>query len=87
MVGLIPFMNARLDEAAEAAANDGYAWSGYVEAMRAIIREHEIRDGRCRVCTAIHDGRATRFRAPCPTLLFLAAVYSGHPDYQQKWAP
>jgi len=58
-----------------------------VEARRGIIREHEIRDGRCRVCTAIHDGRATRFRAPCPTLLFLAAVFSDHPDYRQEWKP
>lgn len=56
-----------------------------VEAKRGIIREHESRDGRCRVCTAIHDGRATRFRAPCPTLLSLAAVFSSHPAYQQEW--
>ena len=58
-----------------------------VEAKRAIIREHEIRDSRCRVCTAIHEGRATRFRAPCWTLLFIADVYSDHPDYREEWAP
>jgi Family of unknown function (DUF6221) len=63
-----------------------------VEAKRAILAEHGPASGgrdpdRCRVCTAIHDGRAARFRAPCPTLLSLAAVYSDHPDYQQEWAP
>ena len=60
-----------------------------VEAKRAILAEHGPADGgrdagRCRVCTAItHTGMghadARRFRAPCPTLLFLAAVYSDHP--------
>jgi len=61
-----------------------------VEAMQRILTEHGPANGgrdasRCRVCTAIHDGRATRFRAPCPTLLFVAAVFSSHPDYQQEW--
>lgn len=67
-----------------------------VEAKRAILAEHGPANGgrnadRCRVCTAItHTGvghtDARRFRAPCPTLLFLAAVYSDHPDYRQEWA-
>ena len=67
-----------------------------VAAKRAILAEHGPADGgrdagRCRVCTAItHTGMghadARRFRAPCPTLLFLAAVYSDHPDYRQEWA-
>ena len=67
-----------------------------VEAKRAILAEHGPANGgrdadRCRVCTAItHTGAghtdARRFRAPCPTLLFLAAVYSDHPDYRQEWA-
>ncbi len=66
-----------------------------VEAMRAILAEHGPANGgrdagRCRVCTAItHTGMgqtdARRFRAPCPTLLFLAAIYSDHPDYRQEW--
>lgn len=65
-----------------------------VAAKRAILAEHgpSRRDAsRCRVCTAItHTGMghadARRFRAPCPTLLFLAAVYSDHPDYRAEWA-
>ena len=67
-----------------------------VAAGRAILAEHGPANGgrdtdRCRVCTAItHTGMgqtdARRFRAPCPTLLFLAAVFSNHPDYQQEWA-
>ncbi len=66
-----------------------------VEAKRAILAEHGPANGgrdtdRCRVCTAIaHTGMghadARRFRAPCPTLLFLAAVYSDHPDYDPEW--
>ena len=28
---------------------------------------------------------ARRFRAPCPTLLILAAIYSGHPGYRKEW--
>lgn len=68
-----------------------------VEAKRAILAEHGPANGRrdadrCRVCTAItHTGMghtdARRFRAPCPTLLILAAIYSDHPDYRQEWAP
>ena len=61
-----------------------------VAAKRAIIAEHgpSRQDGsRCRVCTAIADGGATRFRAPCPTLRHLAAAYSDHPDYRQEWKP
>ena len=67
-----------------------------VEAKRAILAEHGPANGgrdsdRCRVCTAIaHTGvghtDARRFRAPCPTLLILAAIYSDHPDYRQEWA-
>ena len=68
-----------------------------VAAKRAILAEHGPANGgrdpdRCRVCTAIaptgmgHTD-ARRFRAPCPTLLFLAAVYSDHPDYRQEWKP
>ena len=26
------------------------------------------------------------FAPACPTLCFLAAIYSGHPDYRQEWA-
>lgn len=68
-----------------------------VAAGRAILAEHGPANGgrdagRCRVCTAIaHTGMghtdARRFRAPCPTLLFLAAIYSDHPDYDQEWKP
>jgi hypothetical protein len=59
-----------------------------VEAKRAIIAEHgrSRRDiSRCRVCTAIAGTGATRFRAPCPTLLALAAVWRAHPDYGHTW--
>jgi len=68
-----------------------------VEAKRAIIAGHGPPNGgrdadRCRVCTAIaYTGMghadARRFRAPCPTLLFLAAVWSDHPDYRKEWKP
>jgi len=66
-------------------------------AKRAILAQHGPANGgrdadRCRVCTAIaHTGMghadARRFRAPCPTLLFLAAVWSDHPDYRKEWKP
>ena len=59
-----------------------------VEAKRRILQEHEPTQQdatRCRVCTAIAGGHATRFRAPCWTLVLLAAVYSDHPDYMQEW--
>jgi hypothetical protein len=59
---------------------------GEVDAKRKILAEHRIIDGRCHVCTAIADGHATRFRAPCWTLLALASVYSDHPDYDQEWS-
>jgi hypothetical protein len=62
-----------------------------VEAMRAILAEHGPARGgrdadRCRVCTAIADSGATRFRAPCPTLVFLAAIWADHPDFDPSWA-
>jgi Family of unknown function (DUF6221) len=68
-----------------------------VAVKRAILVQHGPADGgrdadRCRVCAAItHTGAgqtdARRFRAPCPTLRFLAAIYSDHPDYDQAWEP
>ena len=63
-----------------------------VGAGRALIAEHGPARGgrdadRCRVCTAIAHGHATRFRSPCPTLRFLAAIYSDHPDYREEWKP
>lgn len=57
---------------------------------RAILVEHgpSRQDAtRCRVCTAIHEGHAQRFRAPCPTVRYLIAEWSEHPDYDQAWKP
>jgi hypothetical protein len=58
-----------------------------VSAKRQILNEHRVIDGRCHVCTAIHDGHARRFRAPCPTLRLLALPYADHPDYREEWRP
>lgn len=66
-----------------------------VEAKRHILIEHETRnrgeghDGRprCHVCTAIANGQARRFAAPCPTLRMVASIYSDHPDYREDWKP
>ena len=55
-----------------------------VAAGRAILRWHpseqmrHIDASRCPQC---------EFTWPCPTVRCLAAVYSGHPDYQQEWKP
>jgi Family of unknown function (DUF6221) len=80
-----------LEEAAHIARHDPARVLRDVAAKRAILAEHGPASGgrdadRCRVCTAVHDGHATRFRAPCPTLLFLAAIWSDHAAYQQEWA-
>ena len=56
-----------------------------VEAKRETLREHEIRDGRCRVCTAHANGGWRRFRAPCPTLRLLALPYADHEGYREEW--
>lgn len=61
-----------------------------IAAKRAILTGHgpsRQDPTRCRVCTAIAHDRATRFRAPCPTLRSLAAIYSDHPAYLPEWAP
>ncbi|HEX7993700.1 MAG TPA: DUF6221 family protein [Streptosporangiaceae bacterium] len=53
-----------------------------VEAKRRIMCEHEQRGvdfGGCWDCDTIKD--------PCRMHLFLAAIYSGHPDYDPAWRP
>ncbi len=98
---LTAFLEARIDEDERyLKSNRHHLWTERplreAAAKRAILAEHGPANGgrdtdRCRVCTAIaHTGMgqtdARRFRAPCPTLLFLAAVYSDHPDYREEWA-
>ena len=71
-----------------------------VTAMRAILAEHEdTRDGHIydhpdglmcvRCADADRDGEPYAERPyPCQTLRALAAVYSDHPDYDEKsWKP
>ena len=56
-----------------------------IAAKRSLLRAHpfEPAEGFCAECQ--RGGAAGIW--PCPTLRHLAAVYAGHPDYQQKWAP
>ena len=57
-----------------------------VEAKRQMIRLHD--DGEEHACIE-HDadwGSMTGLRTDCPTLLLLAAPFSGHPDYDPTWA-
>ena len=60
-----------------------------VQAGRAILAEHHqwVFGGMtgCSVCHAGHEV-GDPSPGPCPTLRFLAAVYSDHPEYDQEWA-
>jgi hypothetical protein len=58
-----------------------------VDARRRVVDEHRSRGDRCRVCAAEANGYWRRFAAPCPTLMFLAEPYAGHPDYCGEWRP
>lgn len=83
------------DVARHIAANDPARTLRAITAKRAILALHETRtkgeghDGRprCRTCTAIADGHARRFAAPCPTLCHLGTEWDDHPDYLPEWAP
>lgn len=67
------------------------------QAKRAIVARHVPSESkypspsgsRCDACSDTqHDGwwyEETPW--PCPTLRYLAAVHSEHPDYQPEWAP
>lgn len=57
-----------------------------IDAKRAVLTEHAIRDGRCRVCAARANGNWTRFRAPCNTLRLLALPYADRPGYDEALA-
>ena len=69
-----------------------------VEAMRVILAEHgpdpinrfgSVRSPLCLVCLTARDGYEEQWEAdewPCLTLRSLAAIYSGHADYDQRWA-
>lgn len=51
------------------------------EAKRATLREHAIGPtGDCGVCSYWSE-------YPCPTVRFVAAVYSDHPDFREEWRP
>ena len=65
-----------------------------VEAKRAIVAIHALSESMgsysCPVCITDREGYPEEWAGddyPCPTLHHLAAVYSGHPDYQPEWAP
>ena len=51
-------------------------------AKRAIVTAHEADGFDCREC----GDRYGQSPYPCMTLLHLAAVYAGHPDYLPEWA-
>lgn len=64
-------------------------------AKRAIIAEHGLDDHStkdyCETCadwwnSELGEGPPP-VAWPCPTLRAIAAVYAGHPDYQQEWMP
>jgi hypothetical protein len=67
-----------------------------VEAKRAILKRHhpsdEYESQLCTACQWDADCDAPRHDlddedAPCPDLRHLAAVYSDHPDYDERWRP
>lgn len=51
-----------------------------VAAKRAIISNHGIDQDLCDSHDAMYES------VPCDVILNLAAIYSGHPDYQAEWA-
>lgn len=91
-MGFADFLRARLYEmVADATTRGDSVTMRWATAALEIMTEHrpDRRDAtRCRVCTAIAHERAARFRAPCPTVRFLLALFEDHPDYQHAlWAP
>jgi hypothetical protein len=57
-----------------------------VDAKRDILRWHAAQC-TCSWCTADGDDLdETGFAPACPTLCFLAAIYSDHPDYRPEWS-
>lgn len=93
---IIKFIKARIREDAEWAAHSTLTGRRYdtariyrqVDSMRNILSEHapDLKDPeRCRVCTAIANGNARRFRGPCWTVKNLAVFWSDHPDFQLSW--
>ena len=59
-----------------------------VAALRAIHTAHGA-DGTFRpLCVTCGDGDAgTAESWPCPTVRHIAATWSDHPDYQNRWKP
>jgi hypothetical protein len=63
-------------------------------AKRVIIEQHGPGDNwyreYCETCADWEDAEIgegpPNIEFPCPTLRAVAAVYAGHPDYQQEWA-
>lgn len=56
-----------------------------IKAMREILRWHDA-ECTCSWCTADGDDLEEPDFAPaCPTLCFLAAIWSDHPDYEEQW--
>ena len=56
------------------------------KAKRAIIAEHATLGGLCQRCVDAWDDMAEHLHAPCPTLLALAQLYAGHPQFNRAWA-
>lgn len=97
---LIAFLAARLDEdeavAQEVASAVGYRSRALREAgaKRAILGRHMPHQPAfgglaCNWCSDDVDDRPqiAKERWPCPDVRSVAAVYSGHPDYDEAWRP
>ncbi len=99
MDDLIAFLAARLAEAWSAARDrelaaglDESAGTRMIDAFRAILDRHMPHETAfggpaCDWCSEDVDDRPqlAKERWPCPDVLSLAAVWSGHPDYRQEW--
>lgn len=79
------------EDAAHIARHDPDRALRDVAAKRAIVARHKPLSGvggmYCAWCSDDTDTASLNWRWPCPDIRDLAAVYSGHPDYRQEWAP
>jgi hypothetical protein len=97
-VNISEFLEARIDEDEKRASYYGMALGtdrvlAECKAKRAILKEHELdlhmSGPYCDTCAEwwkceLGEGPPP-VKYPCPTVRALAAVYKGHPDYQQEW--
>lgn len=89
MTTITEFITARLDER-EAVAGERALRE--VAAMREIVQIHKhveatlgARGIGCMVCARFEYGIAPE--GWCATIRAIAAIWSGHPDYDPAWAP